>query len=290
MTIHDYSVWCYIYFFVGFVMADHVLLIIGIIILIVIVQLVALGIKRYHKNRFQSSFAAIADARDSDQYIEYYKKAQMIDIYRTIISWILIIIVMRFTDSNVVQVMAIAAWAIILAFQSVIIAFVMYLMLLSHYKVWDTVKIGSLGEGEIISIKPLHLWLAGRNKAWEHTWEFIMIPNNKVWENPIAKVDYHLNAYQKIVCTTYYRANDRYSFDQYIEALHSFLDKLLPIRSAKNVWHYKSYIWHKYKLNYDMKESGVIEVWVWFIARQRDSDRLKHQIYSFIQSNWSGKD
>jgi hypothetical protein len=78
--------------------------------------------------------------------------------------------------------------------------------------------------------------LAGRTATGEHTGEFYLIPNNKVWENPIIKVDYNRNAYQKILCIIYYRA-DRYkiSWDEYLICVTTYLDELLLMRTAKNV-------------------------------------------------------
>jgi hypothetical protein len=254
------------------------------LIAMVITQFVATIFKRQYKRSFTSEFSRINDASHSDEYLNYYKKVQLVDIYRTVITIGLVIVLIWRTDSNVMQAFAIATWAIIIVFQSLIMSVVIYLMLLPRYKVWETIKVGGLGQWEIIYIKPLHLWLAGRNQAGEHTGEFYLIPNNKVRENPIIKVDYNLNAYQKIACITYYdREKFDCSFDEYMMRLTEFLNKLLPLRSAKNVWHYKSYIGHKYKLNYDMKDDGVMEIWVWFVVKQHKSDEIKRQIYSFVQ-------
>lgn len=254
------------------------------LIVMVITQFVATILKRQYKRSFKSEFSRISDASHSDEYLNYYKKVQSVDIYRMAITIVLAIALIWRTDSNVMQAFAIATWAIIIVFQSLIMSMVIYLMLLPRYKVGETIRVGALWEWEIIYMKPFHLWLAGRNKSGEHTGEFYLIPNNKVWENPIIKVDYNLNAYQKIACTTYYdKQKFDCSFDEYMMRLTEFLDQLLPLRSAKNVWHYKSYIGHKYKLNYEMKDTSVMEIWVWFVVKQRNADEIKRQIYSFVQ-------
>jgi|GEM_PF-2552877 len=89
---------------------------------------------------------------------------QLVDIYRVIMTIVLVMVMIWRADSSVFQVFAIALGAIILVFQSLILSFVVYLMLVANYKVGETVKIGGLGEGEIIYIKPLYFGLAGRNK------------------------------------------------------------------------------------------------------------------------------
>jgi len=254
------------------------------LIVIFIIQIIATAFKNKYRRWLKSEFSYVSEAAQSDRYLDYYRKMQLVDIYRVVMTIILLGVIMWRTDSTIVQSLAIALWAIILVFQSLIMSFVIYLMLLSQYKVWETIKVGELGEWEIITIKPLHIGLAGRNRSWEHTGEFYLIPNNKVRENPIIKVDYNLNSYQKISCTTYYRS-DRFecSFDDYLDRLTGFLEALLPSRTARNVWHYKSYIWHKYKINYEMHSDGAMEVSIWFIIKQRNSDDMKRQIYSFVQ-------
>lgn len=254
------------------------------LIVMIVTQFVATILKRQYKRSFKSEFSRISDASHSDEYLNYYKKVQSVDIYRMAITIVLVIALIWRTDSNVMQAFAIATWAIIIVFQSLIMSVVTYLMLLPRYKVGETIRVGTLWEWEIIYIKPLHLGLAGRNKAGEHTWEFYLIPNNKVRESPIIKVDYSLNAYQKIICLVYYHKEKfSCSFDEYMVSLTEFLDQLLPSRSAKNVWHYKSYIGHKYKLNYEMRDDGSMEITIGFIVKQRNANDLKRQIYSFVQ-------
>lgn len=252
---------------------------------VIILTLIASHIlKQKYKHLLKSEFLAVTDPTKSDTYLEYYKHIQLIDVYRTIIIVVMIAVMVWRTDSSIVQALAIAIWAIILVFQTLILSFVVYLMLLPQYNVWETIRVWALWEWEIISIKPLYIWLAGRNKWWEHTGEFYLIPNNKVRENPIVRVDYGINSYQKIICDLYYNATRTdLSFDEYVMSLTEFLNNLLPTRSAKSVGHYKSYIGHKYKLYYEMHESWVMKIQLWFIAKQRNSNDLSRQIFSFVQ-------
>lgn len=257
---------------------------IACIIGIIIIQLVAFFIKKQYKTSLHTNFEPVIDAKLSDEYLTYYKQMQMTDIHRTIGTIVLILVMIWHTDSSAFQLFAIAVGAIILVFQTLILSFVIHLMLISNYKVGETVKVWSLGEWEIIYIKELYFGLAGRTKSGEHTGEFFLIPNNKVRENPIIKVDYSPNAHQKISCSVYYiPEKTTLSLDEYIWRLTDFLDELLPLRNAKGVWHYKSYIWYRYKIEYDLHSDQTVEIIIGFVARQSKSNDVKRQIYHFVQ-------
>jgi flagellar biosynthesis protein FlhB len=113
-------------------------------IVVIVIQFVATILKRHYRRSYESVFDTVADANNSDQYLEYYKKIQSVDIYRMTMTVVLVVLIIWRTDSNVMQAFAIATGAIILVFQSLIMSVVIYLMLLPRYKVGETIKVGTL--------------------------------------------------------------------------------------------------------------------------------------------------
>jgi Mechanosensitive ion channel len=218
-------------------------------------------------------------------YLQYYKRAQLLDVYRVIATIIAAFLLVTYAKDNAFQAFAITTWAIVLVFQSILLSFGIYWMLAANYKVWDTIRVGQLWEWEIIYIKPLYMWIAGRNNTGEHTGELFLIPNNKVRENPIIKVDYSPQAYNKIECLVYYHHEDfPMSFDEYMNQLTGFLDSYLPLRWAKNIGHIKSYIGYRYKLSIDYIDRDTVRVGIYFISKQKVGYLRKQKIISFVES------
>lgn len=240
--------------------------------------------KRIYKRDILSNFEQTSDQEHSDAYLQYYKRAQLLDIYRTIATIAAWFLLLYESDSGIVQGLAITTWAVVIVFQSLILSFVIYWMLAANYKIGETVRVWQLGQWEIIYIKPLYFWLAGKNNTGEHTGEFFLIPNNKVRENPIVKVDYRATAYQKIECPLYYRQED-YDiwFDEWMTQLTEFLDGYLPLRWAKNVWHIKSYIGYRYKIDLEYIDYQTTKVMICFVSKQKVGYVRKQKIIGFTE-------
>lgn len=247
------------------------------------------AITAYRKQRYRQDilkpFEQASSEDQSDMYLQYYKRAQILDVYRVIATIAAAILLMVYAKDNVFQAFAITTWAIVIVFQSIILSFGVYWMLAANYKVGDTVRVWQLWEWEIIYIKPLYTWIAGRNSTGEHTGEFFLIPNNKVRENPIIKVDYSPLAYNKIECLVYYHHEDfSISFDEYMVKLTEFLDGYLPLRWAQSVGHIKSYIGYRYKLTIDYVDRTTVKIGIYFISKQKVGNNRKQKIVSFVES------
>jgi hypothetical protein len=73
---------------------------------------------------------------------------------------------------------------------------------------------------------------------------------------------------------------------QFIDGLSVYLDSILPKRNASNIWHYKSYTWVKYKLDYEMGEykdkQQLIYIDIWYIVRLSRLAQTKRSIIEYV--------
>lgn len=157
--------------------------------------------------------------------------------------------------------------------------------LISEFRVWETIRIWEKRQGEIISIKPLYIWLSWKNDNGEHTGEFFLVPNKLVRENAIIKVDLNKNAIKKVLLDLPFDSNTwDISYDEMLTVLEEFLQKLLATNTPTTVWFYKSYIWWKYKLDVLYKESWSIVLQLWFIDTLNNQRKTKQKIVAFMES------
>lgn len=137
---------------------------------------------------------------------------------------------------------------------------------------------------QILYIKLLHVWLSGKNDFGENTWEFFVIPNYQMWNNPIVKVDLSLDNYAKDSLTIVYEPkNFNISFEEFSDNLKKYLDNLFPVKSASNVAYFKSYIWVKYKIDYKYDWDWKANIRIWFVEKRSKAKHIKEKIISFVE-------
>ena len=137
---------------------------------------------------------------------------------------------------------------------------------------------------QILYIKLLYVWLSGKNDFGENTWEFFVIPNYQMWNNPIVKVDLSLDNYAKDSLTIVYEPkNFNISFGEFSDNLKKYLDNLFPVKSASNVAYFKSYIWVKYKIDYKYDWDWKANIRIWFVEKRLKAKHIKEKIISFVE-------
>lgn len=250
-----------------------------------VIHLVIWLYKKSLKKRMLSKFSREATSETNHEYVEYYQQAQKIDFMR-VMWWIVILgIILYVQNAWFLTWLAIWVWAIIVTFSSFIVSLSYYFYLLSEFKVGQTVRIGDHWQGEIISIKPLHMWLSGKNDNGEHTGEFFLVPNKLVWENTITRIDLQKKAVKKVLLALPFDAEKRgISYELFLDSLKTYLHEFLPTNTATTVGYFQSYIGHKYKMDVEYKENGIILVHVWFLATLTTQRKTKQKIIAFVES------
>lgn len=252
---------------------------------ILIWSIISRLIKIKLKKKYILPYEGDANLDNTRYHIDYYKKVQYINVFGIVLLVILLFTYLLTKDKTVWTVFAVGIWAILLTFQTFTVSFFTYFMLVRNYSVGDTVRVGvDRLQGEILYIKGLYTGISGKNDFWEHTGEFYIIPNHQIWANPIVKVDLDIDHYAKHSLTLLYEPKVfSLPFDEFIDELEKFLNKLLPMRSAAQVSYYKSYIGSRYKIDFHYDSDGRAAVWIAFIAKRKKAIKLKKQIFAFIE-------
>lgn len=242
-------------------------------------------IKSKLKQKYITPYENKGNIENKEFYIQYFKKVHSVNIFWFILILSLIFIYILTKDKFVGTVLAVGIGAILITFQTFTVSLLMYFILMKDYKVGDYIKIKNLNlQGEILYIKSLYVWIAGKNAYGENTWEFYIIPNNQIWQNVITKVNLSTQTYSKgEINIPYDNETFKDNFEQTIKKIETHLNELLPIRAASQVWHFKSYIWVRYKLWFSYKDEKS-RIRIWFIVRRSEEMQVMRKILTFIES------
>lgn len=241
-------------------------------------------IKKWIVNKYK--YVNENDPND-ESYIRYYQKIQLFEFVRLVLIFWSILYWLAVYQSWFFSVFAVAIWAFILTFQTIVLSFGVYFYLMSNYRAGDTIRVGDIGQGEIIYIKPFFMSISSRNHDGEHTGELFVIPNYQVWWKPITRLDLSFNSYKKQSVTVVYDSTVmEITFDQFVEQIETFLVGYLPKISRKAYKNFKSYSGLQYKLNYELwaykDDRHLIEVEIKFITLISSAPQHKKAIISFI--------
>jgi hypothetical protein len=241
--------------------------------------------KKSLKRKILWKFSREATSETSDQYVEYYQKAQKIDFLRVLWWFGVLSVVLYVANTGFLTWLAIWVWAIIVTFGSFIVSMMYYFYLTTEFRVGQTVRIGEKRQGEIISIKPLYLWLSGKNENGEHTGEFYLVPNKVVRESTITKIDLRKTAIKKVLVDIPFDIEKRWiTYDEMLASLKDFLKTCLTLNTPTTVGYYKSYIGRRYKLDIEYKENGTIMLHLWFLDTLANHRKTKQKIIAFVES------
>ena len=258
-----------------------------IILLLLILSSISRVLKSNLKKKYIDPYERWWNIENKDFYVKYYQKIQYVDIFWAFI-WILLIFIYLLTKNTIVwTVWAVWVWSILITFQSFSVSLFSYFLLIKNYRIWDNIKVKINWENiqwQILYIKLLHVGLSWKNDFWENTWEFFRIPNYKMRDSPITKLDLSLDSHTKDSITIIYDPKVfNESFWDFSENLKNFLDKLFHVRSASNVSYFKSYIWVKYKIDYKYDWNWKANIRVWFVEKRSKIKQIKENILCFVE-------
>ena len=224
-------------------------------------------IKSKMKKRIYSKFAETNNPEATDFYIEYYRKSQVIDVVRVGLFIMVIVYVILTKAPSMFNFFAIATGAMIIIFKDFILSFIAFFFIISQYKIGDTIAIGD-AKGEIIYIRPFYTGIIGRDERSEHTGELHILPNGKFFTDPVKKQELNVTSYRKHTLEIPYNPETfSDSFDVFLVKLEGFLNTKLPLRSAKGVGNYTSFIGCKYKLDFHYNDISSVHVCLSFVGR-----------------------
>lgn len=265
---------------------NHPLLFV-IIGIIIIWSIIAQSIKSKLRQKYITPYENKINTQNQYFYIKYFKKVHTINSIGVLLILVLVFIYLLTKVAVIGSVLAVWVGAVILTFQSFVVSFVMYFVLMRKYQVWDHIKIhidGKDFQGEILDISAFYIGIAGKNEYGENTDQFYHIPNNQLRLHPISKINLSQDNYTKeSLNINYNHEKFRYSFDQTVTKLQNFLNDYLPLRAASQVGNYKTYIGKKYKMSFSY-QNGESHIRIGFLTRRKDEEHKMHDIVSFIES------
>lgn len=228
----------------------------------------------------------IEDINEEDQ-LEYYKNKNFISFLRFWIAFFLITFYILHKLPNFFSFFAIAVWAIIITFKEIIQCFIWFFYISTQYKIWDDIIIND-GKNEIrweiIYINILNIWVVGRDENGENNGQLYKVPNYKFLNDIIKKEDISLHKYKKDELILIYKKSDfSIDFDVFIEKLTEYLEEKLQKRTINNVWNFKTFIWHKYKMSFSYEKDGLF-IKILFIVMPKNKFEIEKWIFSFVES------
>lgn len=265
---------------------EHNWMIVALIVFLILQYIIAKKFKSYLEKKYKY---ISSDDPWSTNYMLYYKKNQIFDLVRLTLLVGVVAYVLSVYNAGFFSVFAIWVWALVLTFQSIILSFGLYFYFLSQYRVWDTIRVGTLAQGEIMYIEPLYMAIAEKNDDADHTGKLHILSNKTVWENAIVRVKLSLKSYSKYVIRLSYSPESfDISFAEFVDKIQSFLDLELPRPPKKAYKHYQSYVWFTYKLDFEPGEvrnhGQVMHIDIGFIAMLIDLPTYKRHIMSYADS------
>ncbi len=238
--------------------------------------------KKYDIINIEQSSISEIEAIDNEEQLKYYKNKNLISFIRF---WIIIFLIFFYILNklpNFFSFFAIAMWAIIITFKEIILCFIAFFYISTQYKIWDEIIVWDL-KWEILYFNMINVWIVWVDENWENTGQFFLIPNFKFFTENIKKEDIDLHKYKKQEITIYFNKEFNLPFEEFLNSLTIYLQENLPRRSINNVWNFKTYIWHKYKIkfSYDDRENLVIKIS--FIIKPKDIYTFEKKIFLFIE-------
>lgn len=258
-----------------------------IIGLILIWSVIAESIKRNLKKRYIIPYENKINTENQYFYIKYFRKVHSINSIGILLILSLVLIYILTKVEAIWGVLAVGVGAVILTFQTFVVAFLMYFVLMRKYQVGDHIKVhidGQDYQGEILDISAFYIWIAGKNEYGESTDKYYHIPNNQLWLNPINKLNLSHDNYTKESIIIPF-SNEEFSlpFDQTVKEIKKFLNNYLPLRAASQVGNYKTYIGKRYKMSFTYQD-GKTHIWIGFLTRRKDEESKMYTILAFIES------
>ncbi|NRH21617.1 mechanosensitive ion channel [Candidatus Gracilibacteria bacterium] len=262
---------------------DKDALIISLITSIVLVEIVAIFIKRSIKRRIFAIQKDTPDRENPEYYLEYYKKGQVIDIIRVAIVVVVLGVLLVSRTSIGANFFIVVAGALIVTFRDFILSILAFFIILRRYKIGETVGIGDI-QGQIISIRMFTIGLLGKDNDGDNTGRHFTIPGYRFLTETIRREELQVESIRKeLIKIPYDYETYSIGFSEFIKALKAEIETILPIITKKNCGNFQTYIGYKYKMDIDYLEDKCIVITIGLVGKWRRNVERKEQIISWAE-------
>ena len=161
--------------------------IILLLITIIVVEILAIAVKRSMKRRIWATGKDISlDTENPEYYLEYYRKGQIIDIFRVATIFVTLGVLLATRTTIGANFFIITAAALVVTFRDFILSIVAFFIILRRYKIGETIGIGDT-QGQIISIRMFTIGMLGKDNDGDNTGRYFSIPSHRFLTETIRR-------------------------------------------------------------------------------------------------------
>lgn len=260
-------------------------IIISALSILLIIEIIARNIKKRLKKKIYSQYDGSTNPEDSEYYLEYYRRSQLIDLVRAV-SFIIFLSFFLVSKAWLnVNFFAVAAGALIIIFKDFLLSIVAFFIIIRKYAIGDTIAIGDL-QWQIIFIRTFSVWVLGKDNDGDSTGKLFEIPSQKFITETVRKEELKTTSIRKELIKIPYKTIEfDTGFNIFLDELRKHLDSFLPLCNRKNAGNYQTYIGYRYKLDIDYLEEKCIIITVWIVWKWDDNVIHKEKIIEFVESH-----
>ena len=259
-------------------------MIISIILTVILVEIIAIFVKRSMKQRIWAIRKDVPlDTENPEYYLEYYRKGQLVDIFRvaTLIVALGILLATRTTIGA--NFFIVAAGAIIITFRDFILSIVAFFIILRRYKIGETIGIGDT-QWQIISIRMFTIGILGKDNDGDNTGRHLTIPSHRFLTETIRREELQVESIRKeLVRIPYDHETYSLPFTEFVTGLRWELDTICSTMTKKNCGNFQTYIGYKYKMDIDYLEDKCIIITVGLVGKWRRNIERKELIIAWAE-------
>ena len=258
--------------------------IILLLITIIVVEILAIAVKRSMKRRIWATGKDISlDTENPEYYLEYYRKGQIIDIFRVATIFVTLGVLLATRTTIGANFFIITAAALVVTFRDFILSIVAFFIILRRYKIGETIGIGDT-QGQIISIRMFTIGMLGKDNDGDNTGRYFSIPSHRFLTETIRREELGIESIRKEMIRIPYD-HETYSlpFTEFMTGLKKELDIICSTMTKKNCGNFQTYIGYKYKMDIDYLEDKCIIITVGLVGKWRRNVERKEQIITWAE-------
>lgn len=258
--------------------------IILLLITIIVVEILAIAVKRSMKRRIWATGKDISlDTENPEYYLEYYRKGQIIDIFRVATIFVTLGVLLATRTTIGANFFIITAAALVVTFRDFILSIVAFFIILRRYKIGETIGIGDT-QGQIISIRMFTIGMLGKDNDGDNTGRYFSIPSHRFLTETIRREELGIESIRKEMIRIPYD-HETYSlpFTEFMAGLKKELDTICSTMTKKNCGNFQTYIGYKYKMDIDYLEDKCIIITVGLVGKWRRNVERKEQIITWAE-------
>ncbi len=263
---------------------DKDALIISVIFAVLIVESIAILMKRSMKQRIWAIRTDVAlDTENPEYYLEYYRKGQLVDIVRVATIFVALGVLLVTWTTIGANFFIVTAAALVVTFRDFILSIVAFFIILRRYKIGETIAIGDT-QGQIISIRMFTIGILGKDSDGDNTGRHFTIPSHRFLTETIRREELQVESIRKeLVRIPYDHETYSLSFTEFIDGLRGELDIICSTMTKKNCGNFQTYIGYKYKMDIDYLEDKCIIITIGLVGKWRRNIERKQLIIAWAE-------